>query len=32
VELIEYLPGALAAVAVTIRIVVFFTTENRPAK
>lgn len=27
--LIEYLPGAMA---VTIRIAVFFTTENRPGK
>jgi hypothetical protein len=32
VEYIEFLPGAIAAVAFTVRLVVFFRSEQRPRK
>jgi hypothetical protein len=31
-EYVEYLPGAIAAVAMTVRIVAFFTVEQRVRK
>jgi hypothetical protein len=31
-EYIEFLPGAIAAVAMTVRIVTFFTVEQRARK
>ena len=31
-EYVEYLPGAIAAVAMTVRIVTFFTVEQRVRK